>query len=96
MSKYKVINPFYDVIHHVNYFVDEAYPKEGMKVDIDRLEELSTKKNGIGKALIEEIKVDEPEKDIDDSKEEDDEVQEDKEEVENKKGKKDIKKPKGK
>lgn len=93
MSKYKVIKPFYDVIHHVNYFVDEAYPKEGMKADIDRLEELSTKKNGIGKALIEKIKVDEPEKDIDVSKEEDDEVQE---EIENKKGKKDAKNPKEK
>ena len=96
MSKYKVIKPFYDVNHHANYFVDEAYPKEGLKADIDRLEELSTNKNGIGTALIEEIKVDEPEKDIDDFKEEDDEVQEDKEEVEIKKGKKDSKKPKEK
>lgn len=95
MSKYKVIKPFYDVIHHVNYFVDEAYPKEGMKANIVRLEELSSDKNGIGKALIEEIEADEPEKekDIDDSKEEDDEVQE---EIENKKGKKDAKNPKEK
>lgn len=96
MSKYKVIKPFYDIKHHINYFVDEFYPREGLKVDIDRLEELSTKKNGIGTSLIEEIKVDEPEKDINDSKEEDDEVQEDKEEVEIKKGKKDTKKPKEK
>ncbi len=96
MSKYKVIKPFYDINHHINYFVDEIYPKEGLKADIDRLKELSTNKNGIGTALIEEIKVDEPEKDIDDSKEEDDEVLEDKEEVEIKEDKKDTKKPKKK
>jgi hypothetical protein len=98
MSKYKVIKPFYDVNHHANYFVDEIYPREGLKADIDRLEELSTNKNGIGTSLIEEIKVDEPEKDkdIDVFKEEDDEVLEDKEEVEIKKGKKDSKKPKEK
>lgn len=56
MSKYKVIKPFYDVNHHVNYFVDEGYPKGEFETSTSRLEELTSRSNNIGVPLIEEIK----------------------------------------
>jgi hypothetical protein len=63
---YKVIEKFKDLKDNDHiYEVDDIYPREDIKLeDIPqkRIKELTTKKNKIGKILIEEIKEESAEK----------------------------------
>lgn len=56
--KYKVIYKFYDKQDPLKrvYQVDDVYPREGLKVSEERIKELSSKDNAIGRKLITEIK----------------------------------------
>jgi len=68
---YKVINGFHDlqdsvstkngVIYH-EYKVGDVFPREGKKVDENRLKELAGKDNKRGVPLIKEVKEETPAK----------------------------------
>ena len=53
---YRVIKAFTDLRHHHAYSVGDIYPNNGVEVDAERIEELSTDRNRLGVPLIEEIK----------------------------------------
>lgn len=52
---HKVIKAFTDLQHHHAYSVGDIFPHDGVEVDAERIEELSTDKNRMGVPLIEEI-----------------------------------------
>lgn len=54
MKKYRVIYNFVDLADEAKteYLTGDIFPREGMKVDADRISELSTGNNKIGQPLI--------------------------------------------
>ena len=62
---YKVIVMFTDLKDgNHKYEVGDIYPREGYKPSLVRINELSTKENKRGMALIEEITEEEPKKEV--------------------------------
>lgn len=73
MKNYRVIYDFVDLSDEAKtiYHTGDSFPRKGMKVDADRIRELSTNSNKIGQPLIvedgeveetpvEDVKEDEP------------------------------------
>ena len=53
---YRVINRFFDLQDNNHaYSVGDAFPRNGVEVDSERIAELSSGKNRLGVPLIEEI-----------------------------------------
>lgn len=56
MPEYKVIEPFKDLQDNDHiYWVGDIYPREGKEVTQERIDELSSANNLIGKVLIEPV-----------------------------------------
>ena len=54
---YRVIKPFADLKdNNYAYYVGDTFPRNGVEVDAERIEELASNKNRLGVPLIEEIK----------------------------------------
>ena len=53
---YRVVHKFYDLKDNNHaYSVGENFPRNGVEVDAERIEELASDKNRLGVPLIEEI-----------------------------------------
>ena len=53
---HRVVHRFYDLQDNNHaYFVGDTFPHDGVEVDAERIEELSSEKNKLGVPLIEEI-----------------------------------------
>ena len=53
---YKVINRFFDLKDNNHaYSVGDKFPHNGVKVDVERIAELTSDKNRLGVPLIEEV-----------------------------------------
>lgn len=60
---YKVIVPFVDLQDDLHpYAVGDKFPRKGLKASKSRLNELASKENKRGMALIEEVKKTPPKK----------------------------------
>lgn len=52
---YKVVEKFRDLTDNHVYKKDDVFPFDGREIDENRIKELSTKKNKIGKVLIAKV-----------------------------------------
>ena len=52
---YKVKKRFYDLNANRAYSVGDKFPHNGVKVDVERIAELTSDKNRLGVPLIEEV-----------------------------------------